>query len=291
MKKTFLTLTLLGTLLLGACQKNSDTTASGSAANDEKITVVSREEGSGTRGAFIELFGIEEANAAGKKEDHTLDTAEITNSTSVMMTTITSNPAAIGYVSMGSLNNEVKALDIDKASPTPENVKNGSYTISRPFNIVQKNSDNPIAEDFIAFILSSEGQKVVTDNHYISKEAGTNFTPASVSGKLTIAGSSSVTPLMEKLKEAYNALNSKVTIEIQQSDSTTGITSAKEGLADIGMASRELKESESDLKATVIALDGIAVVVNKDQKLTNLTKDQVKQIYTGELTTWGALAK
>ncbi len=255
------------------------------------ITVVSREEGSGTRGAFIELVGVEQKDAEGNKVDYTVATAEITNSTSVMMTTVAGNESAIGYISLGSLNDTVKALKIDGVEATAANVKNGTYKVARPFNIATKGTVSAVAQDFINFIMSSEGQKVVEDNHYVSEGNNGAFTSAKAKGKIIIAGSSSVTPLMEKLKEAYLAINSNATIEIQQSDSTTGMTSALQGICDIGMASRELKDTEisGGLTATVIAKDGIAVIVNKNNSFDNLTKDQVKGIYTGTITDWSGI--
>ena len=259
------------------------------------ITVVSREDGSGTRGAFIELFGIETKNDAGEKVDNTTEDAEITNSTSVMMTTVQGNPKAIGYISLGSLDESVvKAVEIDGAAPTVENVKAGTYKVVRPFNIATKGEASEAAQDFINFIMSADGQKVVSENGYITvDDAAPAYAASGVSGKVVVGGSSSVTPVMEKLKEAYMALNPDVTVEVQQSDSTTGMTSTIDGAYDIGMASRELKDEEKDLglTATVIARDGIAVVVNNDNDIDELTSDQVKAIFTGETTDWEDLAK
>lgn len=250
--------------------------------------IISREDGSGTRGAFIELFGIEEKDADGNKIDNTISTADITNSTSVMMTSVADDEAAIGYISLGSLDDSVKALKIDGAEATADNISNGSYKVSRPFNIATKGTPNEVTQDFINFILSEDGQKVVEDAGYISQGNAGAFKAAGVKGKINIAGSSSVTPVMEKLKEAYVAVNPDVQIEVQQSDSTTGMTSAAEGVCDIGMASRELKDSElsAGLTPTVIAIDGIAVVVNKNNDVDGLTSDQVKSIYTGSITKW-----
>lgn len=269
--------------------------SSGNAATTKNnaITVVSREDGSGTRGAFIELFGIEEKDADGNKVDHTTDGAEITNSTAVMLASIQGNQSAIGYVSLGSLNDSVKAVKIDGAEATTDNIKNGSYTVSRPFNIATKDDVSEVAQDFINYILSADGQKVVEDNGYISQENTGDFTTSGAEGSIVVAGSSSVTPVMEKLKEAYLEVNSKAKIDIQESDSTTGMTSAIEGVCDIGMASRELSEEESGkgLKSQVIALDGIAVIVNNDNAVEELTHDQVKSIFTGETTDWSQLAQ
>lgn len=257
---------------------------------DSAITVVSREDGSGTRGAFIELFGIEEKNDAGEKIDNTTDTAEITNSTAVMMTTVAGNDNAIGYVSLGSLNDSVKALSIDGVEASAENIKNGTYAVARPFNIATGKEVSEVTQDFINFILSKEGQAVVEENGYISQGNAGAFESTQAEGKIVVAGSSSVTPVMEKLKEAYLAINPNATIEVQQSDSTTGMTSAMEGMCDIGMASRELKDSElaAGLNPTVIAMDGIAVVVNHNNAVDNLTSEQVKEIFTGALTDWSA---
>lgn len=252
------------------------------------ITVVSREDGSGTRGAFIELFGIEQKNDAGEKVDYTIEDAEITNSTSVMMTTIAGNTEAIGYISLGSLNDTVKAVKIDGAEASVDDIKNGSYKIARPFNIVIKDGLSDAAQDFINYIMSDEGQKVVEDNGYISQGSNGAYTAAGLEGKIVVAGSSSVTPVMEKLKEAYIVLNPNVNIEVQQNDSTTGVTSAIEGVCDIGMVSRDLKDSETEkgVSSTVIAMDGIAVIVNNDSPVDELSSENVKAIFTGEVTDW-----
>lgn len=255
------------------------------------ITVLSREDGSGTRGAFIELFGIEQKDADGNKVDMTIDTAEITNSTSVMMTTVAGNASAIGYVSLGSLSDDVKALLVDGAEATADNVKNGTYKVARPFNIATKGDAEGLAKDFIDFIMSEEGQTVVEENGYVSQGSSGAFEGTLPEGKITVGGSSSVTPVMEKLKEAYCALNTNATIEVQQSDSTTGMTSTMDGTYDIGMASRELKDSESELTGTTIAMDGIAVIVNKENSLTDISSDDVMGIYTGEITDWSEIAR
>lgn len=284
----------LGLFGLFGCAGNGDGAsgatdggASASTSPSGEVSVYSREDGSGTRGAFIELFGIEEKDANGDKVDLTTPTAAITNSTSVMMTSVAGDANAIGYISLGSLNNTVKALSIDGAEATAENVKSGTYKVARPFNIVTKDGVSDVAQDFIDYIMSSDGQKVVEENGCISVADGAGSYKASgKSGKIVIAGSSSVTPVMEKLAEAYKALNPDVAIEVNQSDSTTGVNMATEGTCDIGMVSRELKDSESGVKATVIAQDGIAVIVNPDASIDELTSDQVKGIYTGELTTW-----
>ena len=277
------------------------------ATND--ITVVSREDGSGTRGAFIELFGIEQKDAEGKKVDYTTVEATITNNTEVMMQTVSGNEYAIGYVSLGSLsndvkavkidgaeateeNNDVKAVKIDGAEATEENIKNGTYKVFRPFNIATKGEISDIAQDFINYILSEEGQKVVSDNGYIALDGAKPFESNGATGKVVVAGSSSVTPVMEKLKEAYLKVNPEAEVEINQSDSTTGMTNTMEGICDIGMASRELKEEElAELTPIVIANDGIAVIVNKESTVDELSSEDVKTIFTGEAVTWDEIVK
>ena len=274
-----------------AADTKAETTEPAGGKAEGPITVVSREDGSGTRGAFIELFGIETKNDAGEKVDNTTEDAEITNSTSVMMTTIAGNKGAIGYVSLGSLNDTVKAVDIDGAEATVDAIKAGEYKVARPFNIAVKEGLSDVASDFIKFIMSEDGQKVVEDNGYISQGNEGAYTASGLKGKVVVAGSSSVTPVMEKLAEAYKALNPNVTVEVNQSDSTTGITSAIEGACDLGMASRDLKDSEKDqgATATVIATDGIAVIVNNGNKVDGLTADQVKRIFTGEVSKWSEI--
>lgn len=287
--KKFLALGLAMTVLASAltgCGGSGEATEDSAAGG--AITVVSREDGSGTRGAFIELFGIEEKNEAGEKVDMTTDMAEITNSTAVMMTTVAGNTAAIGYVSLGSLDDSVKVLEIDGVQATVDNIKNGTYSVARPFNIATGAEVSEAAQDFINFIMSAEGQAVVEENGYISQGNNGAYASSGASGEVIVAGSSSVTPVMEKLKEAYEAVNTKVSIQVQQSDSTTGMTSTMEGMCDIGMASRALKDSELEagLVPTVIAMDGIAVVVNHENTIAGLESAQVKDIFTGVVTDW-----
>lgn len=263
-----------------------------STADSTEINLISREDGSGTRGAFIELFGIEEEQN-GEKVDMTSEEAQITNNTSVMMTTVAGDVSSIGYISLGSLNDMVKALKIDGAVASADSVKEGSYKITRPFNIVTKDDISEAAQEFVNYILSSDGQKVVEAEGYIPLDGLDAYEGTNPKGKIVVAGSSSVTPVMEKLAEAYKAVNANAEIEVQQSDSTTGVTSTKDGLCDIGMASRELKDSEASLglTSTVIATDGIAVIVNKDNALDELESSQVKDIYTGEITEWSELTQ
>ena len=271
--------------------KTESTSGDWDSAND--ITIVSREDGSGTRGAFVELFGIQE-EVDGEKVDMTTVDAQVTNNTSVMLTTVAGDEYAIGYVSLGSLDESVKALKIDGAEATEENIENGSYKVSRPFNIaVKEGNDNEVAKDFITFIMSTEGQEIVADNGYIPVADTKAYEGKKPSGNAVVGGSSSVSPVMEKLIEAYKGVNPNAKIELQTSDSTTGMTSALEGSYDIGMASRELKEEEvgQGLQATVIATDGIAVIVNNANPTEELSSDQVKSIYTGEVYTWDEVAE
>ena len=260
---------------------------------DEEISIITREDGSGTRGAFIELFGIEKKNEEGNKIDHTTDAASITNSTSVMMTTVESDLHAIGYISLGSLNDTVKAVQIDGVTASVENIKNGSYSIYRPFNIAVKEGLSDVAQDFVDYILSAEGQAVIEGAGYITVSENGAFTSNGASGKVTVAGSSSVSPVMQKLKEAYIAVNAKAEIEILTSDSSTGMSNAIEGICDIGMASRAVKDSEKEkgLTEITIANDGVAVIVNKENPVESMTKSQVEQIYTGVVTNWSDIVE
>ena len=254
------------------------------------IAEYSREDGSGTRGAFIELFGVEEKDESGEKVDNTTEEAIITNSTDVMLTSVAGDTYAIGYVSLGSLNDTVKAVKIDGAEATVENIKSGTYKIARPFNIATKGEVSEAAQDFINYIMSGDGQKVISDNGYIGDDSAAAFESNGAEGKVVVGGSSSVSPVMEKLIEAYKAVNANVEIELQTSDSTTGMTGAADGTLDIGMASRELKDSETEegLTATKIAMDGIAVIVNQENPVEDLSSDTVKGIFTGGTTTWDA---
>ena len=255
----------------------------------DEINVISREDGSGTRGAFIELFGIEQKNEAGEKIDCTTGECDITNSTSVMMTSVSGNDCAIGYISLGSLNDTVKALAIDGTEASVENIKAGTYNVARPFNIATLAETSEAAQDFITFIMSAEGQAVIESNGCIAVvENAPAFEGGKVSGKIVIAGSSSVTPVMEKLTEAYMTINPNVEIELQQSDSSSGMTSTRDGVCDIGMASRALKDSEIEAGLTpmTIAMDGIAVIVSPENPVEGLTSEQVRDIYMGEITEW-----
>lgn len=302
--KKFIAILSVATMTAGlavGCGSSSDSGSSDSSSADSKssdwdssndITIVSREDGSGTRGAFIELFGIEEKKD-GEKVDMTTDDAQITNSTSVMLTTVAGDDYAIGYVSLGSLNDTVKALKIDGEEATEQNIKDGKYKICRPFNIAtKKGADNEVAKDFIAYIMSKEGQQVISDNGYIGDDSAEAYAGSKPSGKAVVGGSSSVSPVMEKLIEAYKKVNTGAEIELQTTDSTTGMTSAIDGSYDIGMTSRELQDEEKDkLDSQVIATDGIAVIVNKNNTTDELSSDQVKTIYTGDATTWDEVVK
>lgn len=279
-----LTATMIAGTVLTGCGNDGNDGSEISADSD--ITVIAREEGSGTRSAFVELMGVVDAD----DKDITVSTAEITSSTSVMLTTVKDNVAAIGYVSLGSLSDDVKAVKVDGVEATAENVKNGSYKVSRPFNIAYKEDKlSDLAKDFISYIMSNEGQAIIEEEGYIAEGATESYTASNLEGKVVLAGSTSVAPVMEKLAEEYMKLNSGVTIEIQQSGSSAGMTSTIEDACDIGMASRDVKDSEiaEGLTATKIAVDGIAVIVNKENTFADdLTSEQIKGIYLGEITTW-----
>ena len=258
---------------------------------DQDITVITREDGSGTRGAFIELTGVEEKNDAGEKEDMTTQAAATQNSTNGVMTAVANDETAIGYISLGSLNDTVKAVTVGGVEATAENVSNGTYTLARPFNIVTNGEPtDPVAVDFIAYCMSPDGQALATEDGYIGGE-GTEYTSTQPSGSITVGGSSSVSPLMEKLIEAYKTVNPNATVELLTTDSTTGVTGALDGTYTVGMASRELKDTETaeGAQATVLAMDGIAVVVNPANSVSDLSVDQIKSIYTGEATVWSDL--
>ena len=281
----------LGAVLLMAAGAGSCCFAAGKWNKRSQINVISREDGSGTRGAFIEIFGIEKQNAEGKKIDYTTEEAAITNSTAVMLSSVAGDKYAIGYVSLGSLNNSVKALQIDGAEASVENINNGSYKISRPFNIAVKDNLSEVATDFVNYILSDEGQNVIAANKYIKVKTSGSFQTKAPKGKVVVAGSSSVSPVMEKLIEAYKKINPNATLELQTSDSTTGVTNAINGTCDIGMASRSLKSSEKEkgVNEVTIAIDGIAVIVNQENPTTGLTKAQVESIFTGKVEKWNKI--
>ena len=285
MRKGMKWMGLLMALVMGVSVASAEMTGA--------ITVVSREDGSGTRSAFVELTGVEEKNEAGEKVDNTTVEAIVTNSTNVMMTTVAGDPSAIGYISLGSLNETVKALQIEGVEATVENIKAGTYTLSRPFNIATKEGLSEVAADFVSYILSAEGQAVIAENGYIPLDDAPAYAGKQVSGKIVVAGSSSVTPVMEKLKEAYASVNPNAEIEIQTSDSTTGMQSAIDGVCDIGMASRALKDSELEagLTGTTIAMDGIAIIVNPANPVDSMTVEEIEQIFTGAVTTWEGFQK
>lgn len=299
--KRIATLGLTGAMMLSAligCGNNTNhiSTENHTGKNfdiSKEINVITRGEGSGTRGAFIELFGIEQKNSAGEKMDNTTDAAAVTNSTAVMMQSVSEDLYSIGYISLGSLNATVKAVQIDGVDATTENIKNHTYQIARPFNIATKAELNKVSQDFIDFIMSADGQAVIEENGYIAVSDAEAYNGSMESGKIVVSGSSSVTPVMEKLKEAYLVKNPDVTIEIQQNDSSTGMSDTIDGISDIGMASRELKDSELEkgLFDMVIAMDGIAVIVNNDSSIDNLTSEQVMKIFTGDAIIWSDVIK
>lgn len=278
-----------------AADNSADSSADNTATKlDTDITVVSREDGSGTRGAFVELMGIEQKNEAGEKEDMTRGDAEISNSTNGVMMSVAGNVDAIGYIALGSLNDTVKALDVNGVECSVADIKSGDYVVARPFNICYQQAkldENAAAQDFIKFIESNDGQKIIADNGYIAIDASGDYAASGATGGISLNGSTSVGPVMEKLAEAYKALNPDVSIDIQQTGSGAGITSATEGTCDIGMSSRELKQEELDAGLTEmkIADDGIAVVVNLENPITNITSDEIMKIYTGEINNWSEL--
>ena len=274
-----------------AASESAEATEASDFDTDQDITVITREDGSGTRGAFIELTGVEEKNDAGEKEDMTTQAAATQNSTNGVMTAVANDETAIGYISLGSLNDTVKAVTVGGVEATAENVSNGTYTLARPFNIVTNGEPtDPVAVDFIAYCMSPDGQALATEDGYIGGE-GTEYTSTQPSGSITVGGSSSVSPLMEKLIEAYKTVNPNATLELLTTDSTTGVTGALDGTYTVGMASRELKDTETaeGAQATVLAMDGIAVVVNPANSVADLSVDQIKSIYTGEATVWSDL--
>ena len=304
MKRRLLTLFMLATLattaIVGCGTKEEKAEVAGEAVDvvesdfdyDNDITVISREDGSGTRGAFVELVGVEQKNEAGEKVHYTTVEATITNNTSVMMTAVANDEYAIGYISLGSLNDTVKAVKIDGVEASIENVANGSYAVNRPFNLAINGEVTEAAQDFINYILSAEGQTTIEEAGYIMiNDGAAAFESNGSEGKVVVAGSSSVTPVMEKLKEAYTEVNTNVTVEINTSDSSTGVSSVLEGTCDLGMASRELKDSEKEAGAAevTIAKDGIAVIVNNNNPIDDLSKETVKNIYVGDILTWSEI--
>ena len=277
----------------GSSSNGSSNAGSDAAKFDasKTISVVTREEGSGTRDAFTELTGVL-VKDGDNKTDNTTTSAVTINSTEAVITNVKDNEAAIGYISLGSLNDTVKALKIGGVEATADNVKSGDYAVSRPFNIAYKGELSDVAQDFVDYIMSSDGHKIVSDNGYVTVSENAAYSGKKPSGKISVAGSSSVSPVMEKLAEAYQKVNTNAKVEIQTSDSSAGMQSAMGGTCDIGMASRDLKDEEkSALKVETIAKDGIAVIVNNANTCDDLTLDQVKSIYTGETTVWSDIIK
>lgn len=272
---------LAAAMFAGCSGENSSSGASGA------ITVITREDGSGTRGAFIELTGVEKKDSEGNRSDETTLSALTSKSTDAVLTQVKGDVNAIGYISLGSMNEDVKALKIEGVEATIDNIKADKYAIARPFNIAVKGDVSDVTADFIKFIMSADGQKVIEDNGYVAvNDSAEAYTPVDVSGTIKINGSSSVTPIMTKLKEAYEKINDKADIEIQQTDSSTGMKTVAEGSCDIGMASRELKDTESELNGTTIAKDGIAIIVNPNNALDDINVETIRKIYVGEITSW-----
>ncbi len=278
---------LIAMASLAGCGSTGSSSSAGGFDTKSNISVITREDGSGTRSAFIELTGVQEEKD-GTKTDNTLSSAIVQSSTQAVLTGVAGDPTAIGYISLGSLNDTVKAAKIDGVEPTSDTVKDGSYKISRPFNIATKDNLSEAAQNFIDYILSKEGQEIVNKDYVEAVDNAEPFAGAKGKGKVKVGGSTSVSPVMEKLAEAYQKVNKDVTVEVNTSDSSTGMSQAAEGTVDIGMASRELKDSETakGIKGTVIAKDGIAVIVNKSNTVEDIKLDQLKGIYTGSITTW-----
>lgn len=273
----------LAATMLASCGGSSD-----------KITVISREDGSGTRGAFIELTGIEEKDSNGNKTDNTKKDALICKSTDVVLTQVSGDKNAIGYISFGSLNDTVKALKVEGVEPSTATIESGDYKIVRPFNIAVKDGLSDAAQDFENYILSSDGQDIIEKAGYIKiDKSAAAYASNNASGKVVVSGSSSVTPVMEKLAESYQKANTNITVDVQQSDSSTGIKDAINGTSDIGMASRDISDDElsQGIKSVTIAQDAIAVIVNKDNAVEDITMDEIKAIYTGSKTTWSDESK
>lgn len=289
-----LLLVIIGTFIVGCNNTNKPEANSSEEFNlDSTINVVSREDGSGTRGAFVEIVGILEKDAEGNEIDNTYEEAIIQNATDAVITTVAGDKYSIGYISLGSINDTVKTLKIEGVEASPENIQNNAYKIARPFNIAYKESLSSLEKDFIDFVLSAEGQSIVLDQGYVQVNTDLpKYNNTDQEGRLVIAGSTSVTPVMEKLAEAYENIHSKVSIEIQSTGSSAGIQAAIEESANLAMASRELKDSELEkLTAKVIAIDGIAIIVNKENPVEDISLDEIKSIYTGEIIVWEELIK
>ncbi|MDR0992902.1 MAG: substrate-binding domain-containing protein [Ruminococcus sp.] len=271
----FAAVVLAAAMLLTACGKTNN------------IAVITREDGSGTRSTFTEMFGITVKGGDGTVTDNTTLEATVANQTEVVITNVSGNKNAIGYISLGSLNDTVKGVSIDGVSAETANVKSGAYKAAREFFIAAKSDVSPAAADFINFILSAEGQAVVSKSYIAVNDSAAPYAGEAPAGKITVAGSSSVNPVMEKLKEAYLAVNPNAEIEIQMSDSSSGLSNATEGLCDIAMSSRKLKDAELEtLTPTVIAIDAIVVIVNSENAISNLSSDEINSIFTGKITDW-----
>ena len=250
---------------------------------DRVIAVFTREDGSGTRSAFIEITGV---------GDDMYVEAVVQNETAQILTSVETNEAGIGYVSVGSLSDSVKALEIDGVLPSNDTIMDGTYTLQRPFLVVvtDEKKDDPLVQDFIDFMLSAQGQEISASRWTMVLSNAHTYESSGLTGLLTVGGSTSVEPLMQRLREAYIALNPGVEIEVSGGGSGTGINQATEGILDIGMSSRELRDAEKEeLTDIAIALDGVAVIVNKANPINELSIEQVKEIFTGEKTRWNQI--
>lgn len=303
MKKRFLSLALSALIVIpfaAACNSGDATTTAGSPSigtttagattdsdfdTSKTINVVTRENGSGTRGAFVEIVGVVDS----EDNDAIYQEAVVQQGTNAVMSTVAGDLYGIGYISLGSLNETVKTVKVNGSEPTVENIKAGDYPISRPFNIAYKDGGlSELGQDFVNFIMSAEGQAIVAENSLIEAEdAAPAYASSGATGDIVVGGSTSVTPAMEALAEAYMERNVDTNIEIQSTGSTAGITGVIDGNVEIGMASRELKDEEAAvLKHQAIGIDGIAIIVHNNNPIDDLSLEQVKTIYLGETTAW-----
>ncbi|HBC29891.1 MAG TPA: phosphate ABC transporter substrate-binding protein [Clostridiales bacterium] len=284
---SIITLALMLSMVFAGCTQETPGTPAADFDFDKDITVVARDAASGTRGAFHEIMNI-----IVKENDTEVDKLVVGalefDGTDKVITAIEGDKYGIGYISLGSVSERIKAVAVDGVEPTVENVRSGSYSVSRPFLLVTKGTESKLVKDFLKFTESAEGQAITNEMKFIGAiDAPGEYTASGMSGTIKVAGSTSVAPLMEKLQEAYNELNPDVTFETQAQGSSQGIKAAIDGSYDIGMASRELKAEEaSELNRYVLAIDGIAVIVNNENPKSDLAADDITNIYIGEITKW-----
>ena len=279
-------------LLLAACGSDDAATDNGSAAGDfdvaTDIHVITREDGSGTRGAFSEIANIVDENG----DDAITQSATVQNGTSAVMQGVAGDVYAIGYISLGSLDNSVKAVNVNGIEATPENIMSGDYEVARNFNVAYGGELSEVAQDFWDFMFSAQAQELVAEEGYVSVDTeATEYEAKALAGDITIVGSTSVQPIMERMAQAYREYNPDVVIDITAPGSGAGVTAAIDGTADIGMASRELSDEEqAQLSETAaIAVDGIAVILHLDNITEDLSLEDISGIYSGDITTWDAV--